>query len=183
MRKKIIGNRKAQDQKISKRNFSLLSRKSGQEELVGFGLIIVVVAIILLVFISTTLRKPAKEGVESYEVNAFIGSTLQYTSVCQKNLVYLNVKDLMFECANNAKCSNNLDSCYVLENTIREILKESWKVQEGSVVKGYELVIDYGGEHLVDFREGELDSDNFKGDFQDSQKGSTKITFYFTAYY
>jgi len=56
--------------------------KKAQEEMVGFALIIIVVAVILLVFLSIGLRKDGREDVESYEVASFIQSLLQYHTSC-----------------------------------------------------------------------------------------------------
>ncbi len=47
-------------------------QKKAQEELVGFALIIIIVAVILLFLIVFSLRSNEKEAVESYEVNSFI---------------------------------------------------------------------------------------------------------------
>ena len=44
--------------------------KLGQEEMIGFVLIIILVAIIILVFLSFSLKKPVKDNVESYEVES-----------------------------------------------------------------------------------------------------------------
>ena len=183
MRRNILNKKHAQDQKISKRNFSLLSKKFGQEEMVGFGLIIIVVGVILLVFVSMTLRKAAKEEIESYEVSAFIGSVLQQTTSCQKNFFYLDLQDLIFECANEGKCSNNQDACEVLENTLKSILQESWKTGGEEVTKGYDLNIEFNSRAPIIFTEGEITGNNYKGNFQDATKAGVQFTFYFTAYY
>ncbi|MBI2057207.1 hypothetical protein HYT91_03060 [Candidatus Pacearchaeota archaeon] len=61
----------------------LNKNKIGQEEMVGFALIIILVSVILLVFLAFSLNKPKTEATESYEVNSFLQSSLQYTSSCQ----------------------------------------------------------------------------------------------------
>src|SRR3989338_7985995 len=59
-----------------------VSCKRSQEEMVGFALIIILVSIILLVFLAFSLSKSKTESTESYEVNSFLQSTLQYTTAC-----------------------------------------------------------------------------------------------------
>ena len=59
-------------------------KKVGQDEMVGFGLIIILVAIIFIVFISIYIRKPT-EKVNDYEANSFIQSVLQYTTNCEED--------------------------------------------------------------------------------------------------
>ena len=45
-----------------------MSFKKAQEEIVGFSMIIVIVAVILLIFLSFSLKSPPKSEVESFEV-------------------------------------------------------------------------------------------------------------------
>ncbi|MBU4116158.1 MAG: hypothetical protein KKG94_00235, partial [Nanoarchaeota archaeon] len=78
-----------------------VSCKRSQEEIVGFALIIIIVAVILLIFLGFYLRAPQKEIIESYEIESFIQSFLQYTSDCESNLEFLPVKNLIFACYEN----------------------------------------------------------------------------------
>jgi hypothetical protein len=161
------------------------NNKRAQDEMVGFGLIIVLVSVILLVFVAATVNKNKNltKEIDDYASNAFIQASLQYTTACVMDSKSINVEDLIFECANKVKCTNNLESCYVLENTLKEVLKESWKVGGLNVTKGYELVILANSEKLIELVNGDTSSKNYRGNSQDLAKGSDKITFYFTAYY
>src|SRR3989338_8353081 len=98
-------------------------KKHAQEEMVGFALIIIVVAVILLVFIGFSIRKPQKENVESYEVANFIQSFLDYTTKCKDsaNLEYLSIQKLIFYCNNKETCLDGKDACEVLDSTLRGI--------------------------------------------------------------
>ena len=69
----------------------MVEEKKGQEEMVGFALILILVAIIVLVFIGFSIRSPEKESVESYEVESFLQSMLQYTTECENNVEKLPV--------------------------------------------------------------------------------------------
>jgi hypothetical protein len=173
-----------------KKEFIKRIKKSrrGQDEMVGFGLIIVLVAVILLVFVASTLKKSTKDNIESYESSSFIQAVLQQTTVCEKDLKNIDVKELIFECANEGinekRCSNNLKACLVLNNTIKEIAKETWKVGGDNITKGYDLVIVANSKPIVGIFEG-VSTKNSKGNYQDfaNADGNDKVSFYFTAYY
>ena len=114
--------------------------KKAQEEMIGFALIIIVVAVIILVFIGFSLKSPQKEAVESYEINSFIQSFLQQTSDCRDNLEYLSIQKLIFDCNDGEICLDGRNTCEVLDSTLRGITEESWKIEE-SPIKGYNLEI------------------------------------------
>jgi len=153
--------------------------KKAQEEMVGFGLIVIVVAVILLVFLSFALRKPKIE-VESYEVESFIQVALQYTTDCRNNLEYRSIQDLIFDCYNKETCLDGKDSCDVLEFTLKEITEKSWKI-ENRPIEGYELKIASDSEELLIFKEGNI-SANYKGGMQDFSKSGNLIEVSFTVY-
>jgi len=166
-------------------------QKKAQDEMVGFGLIIMVVAVILLVFVGSTIsrtRNQIKE-IDDYETNAFVQATLQYTTICRVNSESLNVEELIFECANEEVCENNRPACQVLEGTIRDILERSWKTGSQRVTEGYELVIlvnprTPSQEVILRLTEGELDSKNYRANPPARlTKNSNDIEFYFTAFY
>ncbi len=177
----INKNKQGQNQKIG--NFSLLSRKSGQEEMVGFALIMVIVAVILLIFLSFSLRKSEKEIVESYEVESFIQSTLQYTTDCRDNLEYLSIQKLIFDCYDNNKCIDERNTCDVLNSTLKEIMKESWKVEGDRPIKGYELkIIVDESEEILMFKEGNI-TQNSKGAIEPFPRGGRSYEILLDIYY
>ncbi|MFH1325673.1 MAG: hypothetical protein ABIH49_02810 [archaeon] len=139
--------------------------KFGQEEMVGFALIIIIVAVILLVFLSFSLRNPQKEIVESYEVENYIQSFLQYTTECRVDSELLSVQDLIFACVNERNCENEGYSCNVLNSVLSEINVENWKTGEDRPVRGYSLNITSEGENIVNLNEGER-TGNSKGSEQ-----------------
>jgi len=74
-----------------------IKNKHSQEEMVGFAIIIIVVAVILLVFLSIYLLKPSKTNLENYEIKSFINSFLEYTTSCENaRSGYLPVRDVVF---------------------------------------------------------------------------------------
>ena len=76
-----------------------------------------IVAVILLVFIGFSLRETTKDIVESYEVESFIQAFLQYTTDCRdKTNDILTIRELILECNDLEKCSDERDTCIVLKS-------------------------------------------------------------------
>ncbi len=158
----------------------------GQEEMVGFALIVIIVAVILVVFLGFSLRRSSqKESVESYEAESFLGSVLQYTTDCRSNLEYLSVQKLIFECNRGNKCSDDRNTCDVLNSTLKGILDESWDVGEESPIKGYELNITLGAEEggeILMIKKGNITADS-KGSSQEFVRGGDTFGVIFVVYY
>ena len=114
-----------------------MMNKKGQEEMVGFALIIIIVSVILLVFLGFFLTKNNSQSVQSYEAESFVQSMLQYRSQCQNYYGYISVKDLIFMCDSDTLCNAGQDSCEILNSTLNGILSNSWTVGQGSPIKGY----------------------------------------------
>lgn len=116
--------------------------KCSQEEMVGFVLIIVLVAIIALIFLAISLRKPAGM-IESKEVKNFLHSALMFTSNCQRTPeTFLDFKDLVGACYNHEKCLNETEACEILNNTARGLVEKGFNIER---YKGYTLKIYSGG--------------------------------------
>lgn len=110
--------------------------------MVGFALILILVAVIFIVFISVYIKRPV-ERVTDYEVNSFVQAVLQYTTQCQEeSLDNLSVQKLISQCQDRNPCYyKEMDPCIMLNSTIKEIAKESWNVKPGSPIKGYSFII------------------------------------------
>ncbi len=150
--------------------------------MVGFALIMIIVAVILLIFLGLSLNNSQKEAVESYEVESFLQATLQYTTNCEDYLGYLTIKEIVFDCSEGRTCLNEKNSCEVLKNTLEKLVEESWKIGEDRPVKGYDLQINSNEQELLSFTKGNQTS-NSKGSLQDLTKSGNQIEIYFTAYY
>ncbi|HLD55151.1 MAG TPA: hypothetical protein VJB35_02715 [Candidatus Nanoarchaeia archaeon] len=160
----------------------MINTKKGQEEMMGFGLIIILVSVILLVFLGLTLSVSQKDTVESYEVESFIQASLQYTTTCKDYLEYLSVQKLIFDCKNGQVCVEGGPACEVLEKTLSGIIEESWKIEGDRPIKGYNLRIYSDGAEMFVLSKGNL-TGNSKGAMQDFSRGGSLIEIYFSAYY
>ena len=160
-------------------NFKMKNKKTkAQEEMIGFALIIILVSVILLVFLAFSLNKPKTET-ESYEVNSFLQASLQYTTTCQTSSgieKYNTIQDLVFECDLKNKCSNEKNTCEVLNEILTDILKESWPTGEDRPNKGYELTINTKEELILNLQEGVI-TNNCRGSSQSFSKAKSKKDF------
>ena len=181
MRIKKLRGKRGQEEKISLRNFPKLTSKRGQEEMVGFALIIIIVAVILLVFLAISLNKNKKEELGNTEVNSFVQSFLSYTTNCREDQdSYYSIQELIKECEKyDNTCLDGRKTCEVLNSTLKEITDAGWKIGESRPIKGYELFITVYEHPLIAFQEGNI-TRNYKGSPQ-SFPNSIKIIF--TAYY
>jgi len=146
--------------------------RKGQEEMVGFALIIIIVAVILLVFLNFYLKQPSEENlVESYEVESFIQSVLQYTVEYESE--YLSLRKLI------KKCNNYDEGCEVLKNELENIMQESWTVEGGGIVKGYKLEIVKEDKEILNIKNGD-ETVNYKSpEDQDLDGIKIKIKIYY----
>jgi hypothetical protein len=158
--------------------------KKAQEEIAGFAIILVLLAIILLAFLAASLKKPEKDAVNNYEIENFLQTVLQQTTRCEINGEFKDIQDLIFECNKGSECKNTQSSCEFLETTLKDIIKKSWKLEaEDPLYTGYRLTILLNGENLIDtIVEGETSGNNY-GSGQDFSKPGEEIVIYFTLYY
>ena len=154
--------------------------KRGQEEMVGFALIVILVAVILVVFLGFSLNKE-KESVQSYEVESFLQASLQYTTSCSDNFEYLSLQNLIFNCVGENTCSGGENSCEVLGEELKGILGQGWTVEKGSLTKGYEMNITSNGKEVIFIAEGNF-TGNSKGSFQNFFRAGNSIDILFTVY-
>ena len=178
MNKIIKTNRNNKAQELSRARW--LCPKRAQEEFVGFALIIIIVAVILLVFLSFTLRQP-KANVQSYEVESFLQTALQYTTDCRNNYESLPLQKLIVACIGEETCADGRETCNALNNTLREMIGEGWGVGEEYPTKAYELRVITENKTILDIEEGNL-TRSYKSAVQDFSKSGNSIQIYFKAY-
>ena len=155
--------------------------KKGQEEIVGFALILILVATIFIVLLASYIKSPTSENIENPEVTSFVQAFLQYTTTCEQNLENITIQRLIFKCQERESCSYNMNPCKVLNNTLKGIIKESWNVGEENPVKGYSLIILSSSGQILNISEGVV-TNNYKGSEQDFGKGEEFISILFNVY-
>ena len=157
--------------------------KKAQEEMVGFAIIVILIAVIILVVLMLSLKKPDTSEIDSYKVESFIQSFLQYTTDCRDNLGFLSVRELILSCMDSEKCLDSRDACDVLNKTLSKMIKEAWLIDEKSAYKGYILNIssEEKGKILL-LKQGNM-TNNYKSALQDFSKAGKEIEIKFNVYF
>ena len=160
-----------------------MKNKKAQEEMVGFALIVIIVAVVLLVFLGFYLAKSNNQSVQSYEAESFVQSMIQSSSPCQNNFGYVSVQSLIFMCSSNTQCMDGENSCAVLNSTVNGILSNSWAVGQGSSIKGYSLNITSSNSNVFSETAGNITS-NSEGTSQElPSSNGISVEIVFNGYY
>jgi len=155
--------------------------KFGQEEIVGFALIVIIVTIILVFFLIFSLSD--KTEVESYETSSFLQASLQYTSDCVvNNFENLSVQKLIVACYYGEQCGNGRKACLILNSTLKGMLNQVWQVGSKFPEKGYKLEIVSGEEKILSIQKGNI-TGSYKGTQQMLPEGRVSINVLFRTYY
>lgn len=124
--------------------------KKGQSEMVGFALILIIIAVVILVFLSINLKKQDTDFTKSYEVESFIQTFLEETTKCADGYEpkYASLRRTMNKCIGKSVCSNGIDPCKEFNETMTKILNDSWQVGQDWKTKGYYMNITVKGEEF-----------------------------------
>lgn len=159
-------NKKTPDPANAIKNFPALQNRSGQEEMVGFAVIAIIVSIGILILLSFMIKSPTKGDTENYQIESFIQASLQYTTDCESEVDFLSLQKLVISCGNGEKCLDERDSCDALNSTLTNLANNGWNAGENSSVKGYNLQVLIDGQEKLNIVKGNK-TINFKGGFQD----------------
>lgn len=151
-----------------------MRNKRGQEEIVGFVMIMIIVAIVMLVFLGILIRSDTPTLKESSDIYQFLESTMEYTTECEVRFVedYSSLGELFEECYSGTGCLSGGNACDVLNVTISEIFDSSWNVDPEGLVKGYIFTSFYSANLTRSSSEDEIISLN-KGVCEGSRRGAT----------
>lgn len=114
--------------------------KKGQQEIVGFVLIVVLVVVGLMVFLIISLRDaPENEG--SLEVENMLDALMKHTTECA--IVYEPAYDdfeaLFKSCHEGDRCSNlGKDACDYLNESLADVVR-AMAASEGGNIEYYQL--------------------------------------------
>jgi len=112
--------------------------KKAQEEMVGFVMIVLLVAIISLVFLGIYLRQgPSSEGIQNSEITQFLNALTEITTDCtiagtRRTVRNLFTKDPGLPCEDTNATVNE-----TLRVTIDGAVRESWNFGLESPTQGY----------------------------------------------
>lgn len=117
--------------------------KKAQEEMVGFVLIMLIVAIIFLVFLGLYLRGASQESTkDSKDVSAFLEAVSKTTTNCESaGGVYYTVTELTAGILTGLTCSGSADVEDELRATLTEATNATWNFNPDSPTKGYILQV------------------------------------------
>ena len=135
--------------------------RRAQSEMAGFAIIIIIVAVLILVFLSFSVKKDSGDVTESAEAENFVRAILQFTTDCEYRGHFLDYLDLIERCGDEGVCADGRTACDVLDPTSEEILDGSWKVGEDEVTKGYDFSVFYEGDELVGLSKGNVTRNSF----------------------
>lgn len=111
--------------------------KKGQEELIGFVAVVVLVMIIGVIYLGFTLRTGERSVSDSLEVKHFLQSSFEYTSSCSLGASgsYVPLGRLLELCRAGDSCAQGL-SCDMLNQTLSLLIKEGLKPNPNSPIEG-----------------------------------------------
>ena len=146
-------------------------RKKGQEEVVGFVAIIVIVAIVILFLIGISIRNDEPEAARSVEIKQFLEASQRYTSDCELAVQnrYASMNDLIRTCYENKDrtCIDGRNACKVYTENMQKIINNSFAYGEGYSIKGIVYTDSYAigknSENIVEINEGDC-SGNYKSE-------------------
>lgn len=135
--------------------------KKGQEEMIGFGLIVVLVTVIIVILIAIIMYKSDKSSsVNSYEVESFVSALLTYTTDCSESYQeHLSVQRVIARCVDKKVCDNGKNSCDLLKEVLAKAIEDSWNTNQRPV-KGYVFNIMSDKENPITIQS----ADNLTGD-------------------
>lgn len=116
--------------------------KKAQQEIMGFTLIVVLVVIIMLVFLTISVRKSKSEigkiSIEDAEISNFLSASMGYTTDCVINEpFYADLEDLVKECRQGAEssCADGRKVCGVAQGEYEKMISELWLSGESRHIK------------------------------------------------
>ncbi len=135
-------------------------KKKAQSELAGFAIIIIIVSILILIFVSFSIKRPSNDFVKSYETESFVQSFLQFTPPCEIDSQHISTLKLIKYCQENRTCDSGENSCKILNETSKNLVNSAWTVGRDFPTKGYKFTINYEGNTLINLEKGNKTNQN-----------------------
>lgn len=137
-----------------------MNKKKGQQEMVGFVLIVILVVIGLMVFLIISTRS-GDEDVKSVEVANMLNALMKHTTDCAVVYVpdYDSFEDLFKSCHQGDRCSNlgvGVSACDYLNESLRAVMEGMFATEAN--IDAYQLDFfvkdDEGQQRLLQILEG-----------------------------
>ena len=156
-----------------------MRNNKGQQEMVGFVLIVVLVVVGLMVFLILSVST-APEKSDSLEVGNLISSIMKITTECAIVFEpeYDDYENLFKSCYNNKECKNlGIDSCEYLNSNLKDLMDN---LMEGeNVISYYEvnfsLKNDTGIERIFGINGGNCTGGIISGSQRSLKSGSDNL--------
>jgi len=139
-----------------------MKSKRAQEEMVGFVLIVVLVAVIFLVFLGIFVRRaPENTQQNSAEVSQFLSASLEYTTNCTLDggFSFKSLADLTHSCNLGLRCDSGKTACEELKETSRKLVETAWTFSDDSPTVNYKFSIDLETAQDIAFEYSGTESD------------------------
>lgn len=119
--------------------------KRAQEEIVGFVVVVVLLAIIGVILLGVMLRAPPPVQKESQDIHQFIEAAYDYTTTCalKSENSLASLSEVLRACYKGEHCTNGLSACSALNRTLADILSTSWPTGPNRPLLGYSFNITY----------------------------------------
>ena len=163
-----------------------MKARKAQEEIVGFVLIVVLVAVVFIIFLGILIRQPDSGLAQSMDVQLFLESTFLYTSNCSLDYEphFATLQTLTRTCFREPEkiCTSGKHACEVVSTTLEDLIQTTWSIGEERAFSGYVLNISYQmnvslkGEKIMSLTRGNCSSGNYIGaspSFSDYTAGSS----------
>jgi hypothetical protein len=121
-----------------------MSNKKAQEEMIGFGVILVIIGVIILIVFSLMISSRKNSSSDSLLLKSFLLSGLNTKIPCEYNYQNLSLMDLIVNCNRDEEglCENNHKNlCLMLNESVKEMVERGFQVSNLSYYKAYEVSI------------------------------------------
>ena len=152
-----------------------IRNRKAQSEMVGFALIVIIISVLIIIFVSNSIKKDDSSSIQDKSIDTFIQAFLGHTTICAKDYLpnYLSLSDVISYCAEGKRCysgSGDLDPCDVMNDTLSELVSNSMDIGINRPNKGYSLIIGYKDSEILRLSEGSVTQNN-KGSSQRFENG------------
>jgi len=149
--------------------------RKGQEEITGFAIVVVLVAVIGLVLLVLAIKTaPSSVSLDNYYVRQFLDSSMKVSSECtlRSDIDYAELRELVQECSGNPskECGNGNGVCEELNSVFSEVIGVGLKVGPDRPYKGYNVNMsfeyeDHNTESILSFSGGNCTGNKVGGEY------------------